>query len=64
MRELARFVRKTPRRLPLDVALELDVGMGRGGMSDARELEACLKILRANRGRPSGPCSATTGTPR
>ena len=51
MRELARFVRKTPRRLPLDVALELDVGMGRGGMSDARELEACLKIPRANRGR-------------
>jgi D-serine deaminase-like pyridoxal phosphate-dependent protein len=51
MRELARHVRSTPRRLPLDVALELDVGMGRGGMNDARELEECLRILRANRSR-------------
>ena len=49
MRELARLARSTPRRLPLDVALEFDVGMGRGGMSDARELGACLQILRANR---------------
>jgi Alanine racemase, N-terminal domain len=49
MRELARLVRSTPRRLPLDMALEFDVGMGRGGMSDARELGACLRILRANR---------------
>ena len=49
MRELARLVRSTPRRLPLDVALEFDVGMGKGGMSDARELGACLRVLRANR---------------
>ena len=51
MRELARLARSTPRHLPLEVALELDVGMGKGGMSDARELSACLRVLRANRER-------------
>jgi D-serine deaminase-like pyridoxal phosphate-dependent protein len=51
MRELARLARSTPRRLPVEVALELDVGMGKGGMSDARELGACLKVLRAERER-------------
>ncbi len=51
MEELARLVRTTRRRLPLDVALELDVGMGRGGINDAAELEACLALLRAERRR-------------
>lgn len=53
MEELARLARSTPRRLPLDVALELDVGMGKGGMSlsDPSELEACVKLLRRNRPR-------------
>jgi D-serine deaminase-like pyridoxal phosphate-dependent protein len=51
--ELARLARRTPRRLPLEVALELDVGMGRGGVDvgDAEEMRACLRILRRNRSR-------------
>lgn len=51
MEELARLARRTRRRLPLAVALELDVGMGRGGINDRAELEACLAILRAERRR-------------
>jgi D-serine deaminase-like pyridoxal phosphate-dependent protein len=53
LQELARLARRTPRRLPLEVALELDVGMGRGGVSvgDAEEMRACLRILRRNRSR-------------
>jgi D-serine deaminase-like pyridoxal phosphate-dependent protein len=51
MEELARLARRTPRRLPLDVALEFDVGMGRGGINDASELRACLDVLRAERRR-------------
>jgi D-serine deaminase-like pyridoxal phosphate-dependent protein len=47
MQELARLVRTTRRRLPLDVAIELDVGMGKGGMSNADELRECVEILRA-----------------
>jgi D-serine deaminase-like pyridoxal phosphate-dependent protein len=51
MEELARLARRTPRRLPLDVALELDVGMGRGGINDPSELRGCLDVLRAERRR-------------
>jgi D-serine deaminase-like pyridoxal phosphate-dependent protein len=51
MEELARAARTTRRTLPLDVALELDVGMGKGGIGDRDELRACLEILRAERGR-------------
>jgi D-serine deaminase-like pyridoxal phosphate-dependent protein len=46
---VARLAAATPRRLPLDVALELDVGMGRGGLGDAAEVAALLGVLRANR---------------
>lgn len=51
MEELARRARQTPRPLPIEVALELDVGMGRGGMNGADEIGASLDILRAERRR-------------
>jgi D-serine deaminase-like pyridoxal phosphate-dependent protein len=51
LEELARLARRTPRRLPLDVALELDVGMGRGGMNEPGELAAAIDILRRERSR-------------
>jgi D-serine deaminase-like pyridoxal phosphate-dependent protein len=51
LEELARLARRTPRRLPLDVALELDVGMGRGGMNEPGELAAAIEILRRERDR-------------
>jgi len=46
---IGRLVQSTPRRLPIDVALEFDVGMGRGGMNDEAELGGVLSVLRANR---------------
>ena len=48
---LARLARTSRRRLPLEVAIELDVGMGRGGIGDRDELRACLDVLRAERER-------------
>lgn len=54
LEHLARFARSTRRPLPLEVALEIDVGMGRGGMNNSdggAETEACLEILRAERKR-------------
>ena len=51
LEELARLARQTPRRLPLDVALELDVGMGRGGMNEPGELAAAIEILRSEKAR-------------
>ena len=51
MELLAREARRTRRRLPIDVALELDVGMGRGGLNDRSEMKACTDILRSNRER-------------
>jgi D-serine deaminase-like pyridoxal phosphate-dependent protein len=51
MEHLARLARTTRRRLPLEVAIEFDVGMGRGGMNDRDELKACLDVLRAERDR-------------
>jgi hypothetical protein len=51
LEELARLARRTPRRLPLDVALELDVGMGRGGMNEPGELAAAIEILRREKAR-------------
>ncbi len=51
MELLGREARRTRRRLPIDVALELDVGMGRGGIGDRSEMKACTDILRANRER-------------
>lgn len=46
---VGRLVHSTPRRLPIDVALEFDVGMGRGGMNDEAELDGVVSVLRANR---------------
>jgi D-serine deaminase-like pyridoxal phosphate-dependent protein len=51
MEELARLARKTRRPLPVDVAIEFDVGEGKGGINDAKELGDCLRILRAERSR-------------
>src|SRR5918998_371019 len=51
LEELARLARRTPRRLPLDVALELDVGMGRGGMNEPGELAAAIDVLRREKAR-------------
>jgi D-serine deaminase-like pyridoxal phosphate-dependent protein len=53
MEHLAALARTSRRRLPLEVAIELDVGMGRGGINDRDELEACLDLLRAARDRLS-----------
>ena len=46
---LAALARSVRRPGPIEVALELDVGMGRGGMNDREELRACLDVLRAAR---------------
>jgi hypothetical protein len=51
MEHLATLSRTSRRRLPLEVTIELDVGMGRGGINDRAELQACLEILRAARDR-------------
>lgn len=45
LEEIARLARSTPRRLPLDVALDLDSGMGRGGFDSANELRAGIDVL-------------------
>ena len=51
MEHIARLARTSRRRLPLEVAIEFDVGMGRGGVGDRAELQSCLDILRAERDR-------------
>jgi D-serine deaminase-like pyridoxal phosphate-dependent protein len=51
LEQLARLARTTRRRLPLDVALEFDSGMGRGGVDSPGELTAMIRILRAERER-------------
>lgn len=43
---LATLVRSSRRSALPEVALELDVGMGRGGMNDADELRACVDVLK------------------
>lgn len=45
MEQLASLARDARRPVP-EVALELDVGMGRGGINDAEELRACVDVLR------------------
>ncbi|HEX8647362.1 MAG TPA: alanine racemase [Thermoleophilaceae bacterium] len=50
-RHLAEASRTSRRRLPLEVAIELDVGMGRGGVNDREELRAVLDVLRSARDR-------------
>jgi len=47
MEHLATLARSTRRNTPIEVAIEFDVGMGRGGINDREELRACLEILRA-----------------
>jgi D-serine deaminase-like pyridoxal phosphate-dependent protein len=46
---LAALARSSKRPRRLEVALEFDVGMGRGGINDREELRACLEVLRAAR---------------
>ena len=48
---LATVTRTSRRRLPLEVAIEFDVGMGRGGVNDRDELRAVLDLLRGARDR-------------
>jgi D-serine deaminase-like pyridoxal phosphate-dependent protein len=47
MLRLAELVKTTPRPLPIDVALEFDVGMGRGGFNDGRELQEAIDVFRS-----------------
>jgi D-serine deaminase-like pyridoxal phosphate-dependent protein len=51
LEEFASLARRTRHPLPLEVALEVDVGMGRGGMDSADETKAALKIFRDARDR-------------
>ena len=46
MEHLATLARSARRPVP-EVALELDVGMGRGGMNDAGEIKACMDVVKA-----------------
>ncbi|MDQ3935263.1 MAG: alanine racemase, partial [Actinomycetota bacterium] len=46
---LAALARSARRPKPVEVAIELDVGMGRGGMNEAEELRATVEVLRAAR---------------
>jgi D-serine deaminase-like pyridoxal phosphate-dependent protein len=46
-RDLTRLAATTRRPLPLDVALDLDSGMGRGGIDSKDEMAAVLQVLRA-----------------
>ncbi len=46
----AELARATELPLPLDVALEFDSGMGRGGVDSAAELTALIRVLEQNRG--------------
>ena len=46
MEHLATLARSARRRVP-EVALEFDVGMGRGGLNDAGEVKACVDIAKA-----------------
>ena len=50
-KHLAERSRTSRRRLPLEVAIEFDVGMGRGGVNDRAELAAILEVLRSARDR-------------
>lgn len=51
MEDLARLSQTTRHPLPLEVAIELNSGEGRGGMDDAAELQAALGVLRHARER-------------
>jgi D-serine deaminase-like pyridoxal phosphate-dependent protein len=45
-RDLVRLSASTRRALPLDIALDLDSGMGRGGIDSRDEMKAVLDVLR------------------
>jgi len=49
--DMAVLARTTPRRLPLDVALEFDSGEGRGGFHHPAEISAAIELLRRHRAR-------------
>ena len=51
LEDMAALARTTPRRLPLDVALEFDSGEGRGGFHHPAEITAAIKLLRRHRAR-------------
>ena len=46
LEDLERLARSTRRPLPLDVALEFDSGLGRGGFHFEPEITAAIKVLR------------------
>jgi D-serine deaminase-like pyridoxal phosphate-dependent protein len=49
LQDMARLARTTPRRVPLDVALEFDSGEGRGGFHHPPQISAAIKLLRRER---------------
>ena len=49
LQKLIELVRASPRRKPIEIALELDVGHGRGGLNDRAEVRAVVELLRAAR---------------
>jgi len=51
LEEMAQLARTTPRRVPLDVGLELDSGEGRGGFHWAKDITAAITLLRRHRDR-------------
>ena len=51
LRALDRLSKHTPRKLPIDVVLEIYNGIPRGGFDPGAELTEALKVLRAARGR-------------
>ena len=51
LRALDQLSKHTPRKLPIDVVLEIYNGIPRGGFNPGAELTEALKLLRAARGR-------------
>ncbi len=51
LRALDRFSHDTPRKLPIDVVLEIYNGIPRGGFDPGAELTEALNVLRTARGR-------------
>ncbi len=51
LEDMDRLARSTPRRVPLDVALEFDSGLGRGGLHHPAQISAAIRVLRRARRR-------------
>ena len=51
LRALDELCKQTPRKLPIDVVLEIYNGIPRGGFDPGAELTEALKVLRSARGR-------------